>query len=75
MDTQFRLMLGEALDQVAKATGKPADEVVSDGPAMDELRGRDAGAWAMGFLEGAAAALDLTVLELLDEMDMLPSAR
>jgi len=65
-DTTFRAMLVEAISDLAQP-GASIEAVLGDFEPPKSV----AAARAFGFLEGAAAALDVTVLELLDEFGLL----
>ncbi len=79
-DTELRALLAEQLGAL-RALPVPLTDALDLAPATRELpasspRGRPRAlprqsTYALGYLEGAAAALDLTVLELLDSLDLL----
>jgi hypothetical protein len=64
-DMSFREMLVEAIADL-KPRGRSLDAALDPfAPPKSAI-----GARALGFLEGAAAALDVTVRDLLDEFDL-----
>ena len=69
-------VVGEALARLrvhARVLRGPKDiaEVFSDLDDYPEFCADPAAAYDRGFIEGAAAALDVTVLELLEEFSLL----
>ncbi len=73
--SDLRATVGEAMASLVKATGRNRDELFGERALeLTELSGP--AAHAAGLIEGAAIALGLTALELLDQLDEpLDSAR
>lgn len=69
-DPTFRDVISEALACVVKATGLNADELYGEGQGFGRTDLGGEVAWATGYLEGAASALDVTVLEMLESLDL-----
>lgn len=79
-DHELRALLAAQLGEL-RALSVPLSEALDLAPAASEVpaaapRRRPRAlprqsTYALGYLEGAAAALDLTVLELLDSLDLL----
>jgi hypothetical protein len=69
LPTQFREAVVEALGTLTRTTGLDPDAIFGTRPVenLETLPGP--AAYASGFLEGAAQACDLTVLEFLDLID------
>ena len=71
-DPTFRDVIAEALALAVKATGFSPDELFGDGLGFGRTDLGGEAAWSTGYLEGAASALDVTVLEMLDSLDLWP---
>ncbi len=68
-DASFKDVIAEALAELTAASGATPDQLFGDGTAFTrEWTG--AAARACGLIEGAAMALDITVLELLWSLDL-----
>ncbi len=65
--TDFLVAVVEMRATLMQATGSSLDELYSDG-LIDEVQLDQHAAYAHGFLEGVATALDVTVLELFDQL-------
>ena len=69
-DLSFKRAVAEVLDQVVNGTGESADRLFGEGTAFGRTDVGNDVARAIGDLEGAASALDVTVLELLDSLGL-----
>ncbi|MDB4959625.1 MAG: hypothetical protein JWO36_7194 [Myxococcales bacterium] len=72
-DLSFTEMIAEALNAIANG-GHTIDHVFGDRDVDPSVRSSQE-AHAIGFIEGAAAALDLTALELLEELGRVSAQR
>lgn len=69
-EASFRTLMAGALDLVRTEAGPDLQALFGDWIIDEPGLLSVAGARAAGLLEGAAAALDVTVLELLDALDL-----
>jgi hypothetical protein len=72
-DLSFTELIAEALTAIANG-GHSVEHVFGDRD-VDPSNTSSHEAHAIGFIEGAAAALDLTALELLDELGRVSAQR
>jgi hypothetical protein len=70
VDDNLRTDVAEALRQIRELTGKTADELFGERLVDDLAWMPSIVAHRCGFIEGVAQALNATVLELLDELDI-----
>lgn len=68
MDDQLRKSLGDALRTARAQTGLTADELFSEAVVLTSLA--PPAGYCCGLIEGAARALNVTVIELLDELGL-----
>lgn len=68
-DASFKDVIAEALAELVAASGETADQLFGEGTAFTRDWPSSA-ARACGLIEGAAMALDVTVLELLWSLEL-----
>jgi hypothetical protein len=68
MDEKLRKSMGDALHTAREQTGLTADELFSEAVKLTSLA--PPAGYCCGIIEGAAQAMNVTVLELLDELGL-----